>query len=37
LLKDYRKNPATFSITYERDTPARLSASVEAAIEKELL
>ena len=37
LLKDYRENPETFSITYERDTPARLSASVEAAIESALL
>ncbi len=37
LLKGYQQSPATFSIAYERDTPARLSASVEAAIEKELL
>ena len=37
LLKEYQRSPATFSITYERDTPARLSTSVEAAIEKELL
>jgi hypothetical protein len=37
LLKDYREHPETFSITYERDTPARLSASVEAAIETALL
>jgi hypothetical protein len=37
LLKEYQQSPATFSITYERDTPARLSARVEAAIEKELL
>jgi len=36
LLKKYQQSPATFSITYERDTPARLSARVEAAIEKEL-
>jgi hypothetical protein len=37
LLKDYRENPKTFSITYERGTPTRLSASVEAAIETALL
>jgi hypothetical protein len=37
LLKDYGENPETFSITYERDTPARLPASVEATIEAALL
>jgi len=37
LLKEYQRSPATFAIAYERDTPARLSARVEAAIEKELL
>ena len=37
LLKEYQQGPVTFSITYERATPARLSAHVEAAIEKELL
>ncbi len=37
LLKEYQQSPATFSIAYERDTPGRLSASVEAAIERELL
>jgi Integrase core domain. len=37
ILKEYRKDPASFSITYERETPARLSAEVEAAITKELL
>ena len=37
LLKEYQPSPVTFSITYERATPARLSAHVEAAIEKELL
>ena len=36
LLKAYQ-SPATFSTAYERDAPGRLSASVEAAIEKELL
>jgi len=37
LLKEYRQSPATFAIAYERDTPARLSASVEAAIHVALL
>ena len=37
LLKEYQQSPATFSITYERGTPARLSASVEAAIKTALL
>jgi hypothetical protein len=37
ILKEYRKDPASFSIAYERETPARLSAQVEAAITKELL
>ena len=37
LLKDYRANPETFSITYQRETPAKLSARVEAAVEQELL
>jgi len=37
LLKEYRRDPVEFSITYERETPARLSAEVEAAIAKELL
>jgi len=37
LLKEYRQSPATFAIAYERDTPARLSASVEAAIHVGLL
>jgi hypothetical protein len=36
LLNEYRLSPETFSLVYERDTPARLSASVEAAIETEL-
>ena len=30
LLKDYRSNPETFSLTYQRETPAKLSARVEA-------
>ncbi len=37
LLKEYQPSPATFSITYERGTPARLSSRVEAAIETALL
>lgn len=37
ILKEYRKDPESFSIAYERKTPARLSAEVEAAIAAELL
>ena len=37
LLKEYQQSPATFAIAYERATPARLSASVEAAIHVALL
>jgi hypothetical protein len=37
LLKEYRKNPEAFSIAYERCSPGRLPATVEAAIERELL
>ena len=37
LLKEYQPSPATFAIAYERATPARLSASVEAAIHVGLL
>ena len=37
LLKEYQQSPATFCITYERDTPGRLSANVEAAMKTELL
>jgi transposase len=37
LLKEYRKNPEAFSIAYERHSPGRLPAAVEAAIERELL
>jgi hypothetical protein len=37
LLKEYRKNPEAFSIAYERYSPGRLPATVEAAIERELL
>ncbi len=37
LLKEYRRDPEKFSIAYERQTPARLSAEVEVAITAELL
>jgi transposase len=37
LLKEYRKGSEAFSIAYERHTPGRLSADVEAEIERELL
>jgi transposase len=37
LLKQYRQDPEAFSVAYERHAPGRLSATVEAAIERELL
>lgn len=37
LLKQYRQDPETFSVSYERATPARLSAAEEAEIERALL
>jgi len=37
LVRSYRQDPDSFSIAYERSTPARLSAEVEAEIEKALL
>jgi hypothetical protein len=37
LLKEYRRDPESFSIAYERQTPARVSTEAEAAIVKELL
>jgi len=37
LLKEFRRDPATFSIAYKRDTPARLSVETDAAIVTELL
>lgn len=37
LMKSYQQDPDSFSIAYERSTPARLSAEVEAEIEKALL
>ncbi len=36
LLQEYRTNPATFSIDYERETHARISMSTERAIATEL-
>lgn len=37
LLDEYRRSPETFSVTYERKTPARLSSTVESAIKTGLL
>lgn len=37
LLKQYRRNPDGFSLTYKRATPTRFPASVEEEIIKELL
>jgi hypothetical protein len=37
LLKEYRQDPEAFSVGYERNTPGRFSAAVEAEIERELL
>jgi len=37
LLKEYRRNPDEFSITYQRATPTRLPGSVEREIERELI
>ncbi|MFZ2095943.1 MAG: hypothetical protein WAV05_04820 [Anaerolineales bacterium] len=37
MLKEYRRDPADFSIAYKRATPARLPAETEAAIKAELL
>ena len=37
LLKQYRRNPKTFSLDYKRASPAKLSRVVEEAIVKELL
>lgn len=37
LLKEYRRNPKTFSPSYKRATSAKLSAAAEAAIKRELL
>ncbi len=37
LLRQYRQDAETFSVSYERATPARLSAPVEAEIEPALL
>jgi len=37
LLNQYRHDPSKFSLTYERNTPARLSAYAEKEIEQHLL
>jgi hypothetical protein len=37
MLKEYRQDPAGFSITYKRATPARLSAETEVTMATELL
>jgi len=37
LLKQYRQDPAAFSVAYRRVTPAKLPAAVEAEIERALL
>jgi transposase len=37
LLKQYRQDPTAFSVAYGRVTPAKLSAAVEAEIERALL
>ena len=37
LVKEYRQAPDAFSLDYQRETPARLSMEVEAAIARELL
>jgi len=37
LLNEYRRDPETFSVAYSRATQARLSAAVEAEIERALL
>ena len=37
LLREYRRNPDGFSLTYHRVTPARIPASVEKEIEKEIM
>ena len=37
LLKDYRRDPHAFSVTYQRNSPKRISPAAEAAIQSELL
>jgi hypothetical protein len=37
LLREYRRDPEAFSITYNRSTPSRLPACIEAEIEQALL
>jgi transposase len=36
LLAAYRRDPAQFSVSYERASPQRLSSAVESALEREL-
>ena len=36
LLKEYRSDPGSFSIAYQRPTPGRLSSADETEIEREL-
>lgn len=36
LLAAYRRDPAQFSVSYERSSPQRLSSAIEAALEHEL-
>jgi len=37
LLRRYRRDPGRFSLTYERHTPARITAEAEREIEKQLM
>ena len=37
LLREYRQHPQAFSVAYQRTTPTKLSATVEAEIEQALL
>ena len=37
VLREYRHNPDEFCLTYHRETPTRIPARVEKAIEKELM
>lgn len=37
LLKEYRRNPENFSLSYQRETSTRLPASVDEKIEKQLM
>ncbi len=37
LLRQYRRNPENFSISYERETPTRLSVSIEKEWENQMV